>query len=293
VRAFHYLAAIATMACASSLGSPATAAEIARTHLLTVAACPPRPVIGDAPREACARLLPRLTSALRQRLGVPPEQTELLLNEEATGGHLLDRLKDFADRLGAEDRLVILMISHGGVDHPKDGPREVFMLWTEQVPPFFEMGVATGVYLPATELAAAVHRIKAGQIVLILDACFSGLASPDFVAKHPDKDPARPEAVVASTMPLQMSKMDMDMAPLFSNRLMAALSRSHATLAEAVADASASTVRDAPEIYRSLNERFLHRDPSDAESAQQPAINDPDNLLTSIALRPVQRVGKN
>lgn len=278
--------AIAAMLCALP-GTVNAASLIKRTHLLTIAACPPRPGIGDSSRDACAHLLPILTATLAQRLAVESSDIHQLLNDQATGPRLLAQLKDYADRLGPDDRLVITMISHGGTGPDRTRSDEIFMLWTEQPPAFFQLGLATGVYVPAVEFAAAVHKLRAGEVVVILDACESGLADAVFVSQHPDKRPERPEAVVTSTTGTQLAMMDVDYSPAFSTRLLAALQRAHPTLADVLMDAAADMRRDAPGICHGWSAPKRH--PLSCE--QDPTLDDPAGLLSRIALRPAQRLG--
>lgn len=273
------------------LTGPFAAAADKRNHILIIAACPPRPpLIGTRSTKACERLLPKVSSALAKRLGAGLGDVHQLLNADATAPAVLAQLREIGSRLGANDRLVIYMVTHGGAIARDAPPEEIFMLWTTTKPAFLQLGIASGVYLPARDLAAAIHATSAGEVVVLLDACESGLADPDFIARHPDNKPERPEAVVTSTHGAQFAMMDVDFAPLFSSRLLQALERAHPTLADVVADAAAATRRDAPAVCRDMTRRFAVKGAS-INCEQDPALDDPSHLLTRIALRPVQRIG--
>jgi hypothetical protein len=289
----HILFAAALLASAL----PARAAEQTdqRTHILAIAACPPRPVIGIRSTQACERFLPQISTALAQRLGAEPGDVHRLLNEQATAPAVLKAVHDIGKRLRRNDRLVVYQLSHGGGIARATGEEEVFMLWTA-APIFLQLGVAEGVYLPAADLAAAVHASGAGEVVVLLDGCETGLARPDFISRHPAKRADRPEAVVTSSRGEQYSMMDLDFSPVFGARLLAALQRANATLADAVDEASAATSRDAPDICRAM---LKHYSPPNAAPidpsicAQDPARDDATRLLTRIPLRPVQRAASN
>jgi hypothetical protein len=273
------------------LTGPAAEAADKRTHILAIAACPPRPpLIGMRSTKACERILPKVSAGLATRLGAAPGDIHQLLNAEATAPAVLAQLRDISSHLGANDRLVIYMVSHGGAITRDARQEEIFMLWTTTKPAFLQLGIATGVYLPARDLAAAIHATGAGEVVVLLDSCEAGLADPDFIARHPDNKPERPEAVVTSTHGAQFAMMDVDFTPLFSSRLLDALERAHPTLADVVADAADGTRRDAPAICREMARRFAAKGTA-VNCEQDPAFDDPSKLLTRIALRPVQRIG--
>lgn len=285
------IAAAFTLIVLLPLAAPRAEAADKRTHLLAIAACPPRPpLIGTRSTKACERLLPKVSATLAKRLGAAPGNVHQLLNADATAPAVLARLREIGSRLGANDRLVIYMVAHGGAITSGARPEDIFMLWTTTKPAFLQLGIASGVYLPARDLAAAIHATSAGEIVLLLDSCESGLADPDFIARHPDNKLERPEAVITSTHGAQFAMMDVDFTPLFSSRLLQALERAHPTLADVVADAAAATGRDAPAVCRDMIRRFAAKGAS-INCEQDPTLDDPSHLLTRIALRPVQRIG--
>jgi len=307
---FRFLVALAPLAVSPLAGHaaeysvPVTARDAPqtavpadkRTHILTIAACPTRPRIGTRSTEACARFLPQMSAALAQRLGAEPADVHQLLNAQATGPAVLAAIRRVGRGLGPNDRLVIYMLSHGGGIARAQGKEEMFMLWTESQPAFIQLGIAQGVYVPAADLAAAVHATHAGEVVVMLDGCEAGLADEDFISRHPAKKVERAEAVVMSSGGTQFAKMDTDFSPVFGARLLIALQRAQPTLADAVADASAATSRDTPDICRTMLERYPPANAAPVEPsmcAQDPARDDPTRLLTRIPLRPVQRAASN
>ena len=288
---------LAAALLAPTLPVSARAAEQAdkRTHILAIAACPTRPIIGTRSTQACEQFLPQISAALAWRLGAAPGDVHRLLNTQATAPAVLKAVHEIGKRLGPNDRLVIYQLSHGGGIARAIGEEEVFMFWAAQ-PVFLQLGVAEGVYLTAAGLAAAIHASGAGEVVVPLDGCETGLASPDFVSHHPDKKAERPEAVVTSSRGEQYSMMDLDFSPVFGARLLSALQRANATLADAVADASDATSRDAPDICRTMLKRYSPPNAAPADPSicvQDPERDDPTRLLARIPLRPVQRAASN
>jgi hypothetical protein len=103
----------------------------------------------------------------RKRLGVPPENIVLLLDEDATKANLEVELKDrLPRRVRAGDEIVFYFAGHGLAD---PATRQPFLLPADGNP---ESLAVSGVSLEV--LYGALGSLPAARVVVFLDACFSG-----------------------------------------------------------------------------------------------------------------------
>lgn len=120
----------------------------------------PRLVRQDA--EAVAQILcdPKLC-------GYPASQVQLLLDEQATKGNIVDALRELATSAKPEDTVVIFFSGHGG---RKSGAPEYsgYLYPSDYVP-----GDPDGTGLLADDLTGLINAIPAARVVLLLDACHS------------------------------------------------------------------------------------------------------------------------
>lgn len=120
--------------------------------------------------------LPRVTFAdrsaktfaelVRRQYGVAPERMVTLLNDDATGVRMMTRLRAVAARLTAKDRLIVYYAGHAAPT--RDGKHTVL------VPQDAADGMLDDSSFRLTEFYQTLLRSEAQQIVVVIDACFSG-----------------------------------------------------------------------------------------------------------------------
>lgn len=254
------------------------------THLLAIGICPAwKP---QSP-EVCKRDVETVSGALKTRLGLADDNIHLVINQQATAAGLKDAMARL-DGLGPLDRLIIYANLHAGsLDRNKPaGPdNDVFILWTDEKPAVLAFAVAEGSWIQASDFAAWVHAIPAGEVVFMLDACESGAVTPLFIHDHPANDPARPDAVVTSAKSDQFANFAADQSmSLFSQTLAVTIGAASGTLGDAVAQASSATAEAAVPICDGMATDLKKYGLDPLSCRQQPTVHDPDGLLTQIPL---------
>ena len=103
-----------------------------------------------------------------QRAGYPANQVKSLLDRQATKVAILNGLKWLADRTSEDDTAVFFFSGHGG--RVGDGPGAANYLISYDT----RVDALGSTAISGTELTAALRRISAGRLVVLLDACHSG-----------------------------------------------------------------------------------------------------------------------
>ncbi|HEY1756515.1 MAG TPA: tetratricopeptide repeat protein [Bryobacteraceae bacterium] len=102
--------------------------------------------------------------------GLPPDQIQLLVNEQATTAAVRNGFQDFLKRrAGKDDTVVILVAGHGTVEVP--GSKNAFILTYDTDPQDL-----TSTALPMAELRALFEDqlTKVGRVLLFVDVCKAG-----------------------------------------------------------------------------------------------------------------------
>ncbi|MBD1545312.1 hypothetical protein [Roseibium aggregatum] len=193
-----------------------------------------------------------------------------------------------AAQLGPTDRLIIYANVHSGAIDPSKpaGPgNDAIILWSEKKPEVRAFAVAGGVWITAAEFAGMVHKVPAGEVVVMFDACESGAITPLFLRNHPDDDPSRPEAVVTSAKFDQVANFAADGSMgLFTEQFGLSLQSTEGHLEDAVMRAVAATEKAAIPICRKkaleLEKLGFRANSCD----QQPTVHDPDGILAHMNL---------
>lgn len=276
------LAAIVTMALAVLGPAPAAGAEIERTHLLAIGICPPwKPQSPDI----CVRGVDSMVSALSARLNLTDADVTRVVNADATTAGLTQAFAGLS-HLGPSDRLIIFANLHAGsldINAPATAESDVFVLWTQEKPAVMAFAVAQGDWIHASDFAAMVHAVPAGEIIFILDACESGAVDPLFIEAHSGNDAARPEAVVTSARANQFSNFSADgSTALFTGILAEAIATAGPDLGAAVALAAERTPAAAVPVCKGLADVFEKMGVSQEACVQQPLAMDPAGLLSSV-----------
>jgi protein O-mannosyl-transferase len=102
--------------------------------------------------------------------GLPPDQIQLLINDQATTAAVRNGFQDFLKRrAGKDDTVVILVAGHGTVEVP--GSKNAFILTYDSDPQDL-----ASTALPMTELSALFDEqlTKVGRVLLFVDVCKAG-----------------------------------------------------------------------------------------------------------------------
>jgi tetratricopeptide (TPR) repeat protein len=102
--------------------------------------------------------------------GLPPDQIQLLVNDQATTAAVRNGFQDFVKRrAGKDDTVVILVAGHGTVEVP--GSKNAFILTYDADPQDL-----TSTALPMAELHALFEEqlTKVGRVLLFVDVCKAG-----------------------------------------------------------------------------------------------------------------------
>ncbi|MEQ8347997.1 MAG: hypothetical protein RIB84_12295 [Sneathiellaceae bacterium] len=289
------LAAIA-LALAACLGhvAPARAAN----HLLAIAACPPWIVFAGEPaatrlaRRSCAATLDTIVGAVTARLDVEPAHATRLLDAAATSRGVTAALADLAGRLGPDDRLYVYVNAHGGrfAGRYKGYPveDEALAFWTPVRPDSDPVGPDGFMFVKT--LRDLILAVPAGQTVIVLDSCESGLGFADFRFEPDDLvAEGRRAAVVFSSRPDQIAHFTADgRQALFTRKLALALELFPGQRLVAAVRAAAVATHDEARAVCALPgpaaaigaQKRSYR----AWCAQQPYAYDPYGVLDAIAI---------
>lgn len=286
--AFSGPAALAASQDAPSNPARAASATIQSTHFLGIGICPPwKPM----PTSACETAVHQMADALGHRLSIDPSDQTLLINASATTEGLVRVMAQLKATLTPADRLVIYATLHAGALDPSRpaGPdNDVMVLWSVEKPAVMAFAIAEDLWIRASDFAAMVHDLPAGEVVLILDACESAALTPLFLASHPANDPERPDAVVTSAKATQFANTTADRSlPLFSKELVEALGTKadKGTLRDAVTLAAERTVAEARPLCDALRATSRKDGLDPTGCYQEPVLADPNKLLSAMVLQ--------
>ncbi len=112
-----------------------------------------------------------------QLAAYPANQITFLHDEAATRQNILDALADLAQRAAETDSVLIFLAGHGA---PADDGTWHFATHETEFQSI--KSVKSGNALGQTELLDALRKIQAQKILVIINACFSGLVSPTLAA---------------------------------------------------------------------------------------------------------------
>ena len=275
-----------------------TAVDPPRIHLLAAAACPPWKATDLLPataQESCARAAHDFASSLGQRLHLPEEQIHLLIDPAATYTGLVQTIDRLAAQLERRDRLVVFLNFHGGLSHeshdsvstPTEGKDdEILALWTIERPASIPVALAAKQWIAVGALRQRINRIPVGQLVFILDACYSGASVEDFRRRDPASQTRN--AIILSSSSDQVAHFSADWSEaLFSSIFSASIRNAeNQNLAQAFADARSKTHAEAIAACERLRrEKLLSADTMRPETCRQlPTVYDPDQLLEKFSL---------
>ncbi|MBM4033917.1 MAG: hypothetical protein FJ291_19365 [Planctomycetes bacterium] len=104
-----------------------------------------------------------------------PDHVKLLLDKEATGAQLREALFTWSRQAIAEDLLVIYYAGHGSPESPASKDNLFLLPYDTD----YEKIAATG--FPMWDIETALRRfVRAGQIVIVTDACHAGGVGAEF-----------------------------------------------------------------------------------------------------------------
>jgi hypothetical protein len=103
----------------------------------------------------------------KDKCGYPAANVTLLKNGQATRKGILEALEKLAARTDADSTVVIYFSGHGGRMTIK-GKERAFL-----VPVDFDLNRTEETWISREELGASLSKIKAGRLVVLLDACHS------------------------------------------------------------------------------------------------------------------------
>ncbi len=229
-----------------------------------------------------------IAEGLTKRLAIAPENHHLLVNADATTEGLKKEMAALDAQLGSRDRLIIYANVHSGAldrTRPAGPENDVIVLWSEEKPEVLAFGVAEGILITAGDFASMVHKLPAGEVVVMFDACESGAITPLFLQNHPDDDPSRPEAVVTSAKSNQLANFAADGSmALFTEQFGLSLQSVKGELKDALEHAAAATEKAAIPICRKMTLEIEKLGfPADT-CDQQPTIHDPNGIFAHMKL---------
>ena len=123
------------------------------------------------PLEFAARDAEALADLLMTRAGFPGEQVTLLRDGEATRQRVLDALRSLGSQVGEQDVVVVFFSGHGTTAPGSNGRSHYYL-----IPHDGRLGDPEGTALRDDVVEELVGQIPAKQVVVLLDACFSGRA---------------------------------------------------------------------------------------------------------------------
>lgn len=269
--------------------SPAAAQEttVSQNTILAIGNCPPW---NAQSVEVCKNSLDKVMSSLAPRLDAGPDNRHLLVNEGASAAALKLKATELANKLTAEDRLIIyanLPLSLAETADPDDPKGYVLELWAEQKPETTLEAISDGTFMSASAFAALIHTLPAAEVILVLDTNNPHAIDIDLLSKHRVDHKDRPEALVISSGPGQAANYSADRTiSLFAKHLAIALNETDGSLLDVVAVAASGTRQAAIPICAELKGTLAQGEGEDTDCAQVPEIHDPDALLERTILIP-------
>ncbi|MFC3226538.1 hypothetical protein ACFOGJ_04810 [Marinibaculum pumilum] len=270
-------------------------------HLLAIAACPPWVSFGDEEsdrlaRQSCGHALDSIARAATRHLDVAPERITRLLDQAATRAGVEAAFAGLRAVLGPDDRLYVYLNLHGG---PSAGDYkgypivdETLALWTAEVPaaPYTEHG-----FMFVKTMRDLILAVPAGEIVIIVDSCHSGLGFDDFRFVPRSLEAAgRRVAVIFSSREGQVAHFTPDLREaLFTRMLSSALEVSPTERLARAVDLAAHATRDS--VRALCAAPAVGTEPPAAGldfltyCTQDPVVFDPHGLLDDIVVAPALR----
>lgn len=259
-----------------------------KNHVLGIGNCPPW---NAQALEVCHNSLDRVVAALTPRLDAGPDHVHLLINEGASASALKLKATELANRLGAEDRLIIYAnLPLGQLEGDQTDEENGFVLefWADEKPETAASAISDGIWITAPAFAAILHTIPAAEVILILDTNDSYAVNMHLLDKHTVDHKDRPEALVSSAGDGQSANYSADRTiSLFAKHLALALRETEGTLHDIMSVAVSGTRQAAIPICATLKEHQGESGQPAADCQQVPQIHDPASLLTETLLQPL------
>ena len=167
-------------------------------HILGIGSCPPWNA--QSP-EVCYNSLEKVLAALGPRLDAGPDKTHMLINEGASASALKLKATELANRLGAEDRLIIyanIPLGRRVEEQSESANGYILELWSDNQPETVSDAIREGTWISAPAFAAMIHTIPAAEVILVLDTNDSYAVNMHLLDKHSVDHDGRPEALVSS-----------------------------------------------------------------------------------------------
>ena len=287
----------------SALLSCIASASFAENHVIALAACPPWKG-GDTEEqtkqmvEMCAKDASNIVDGLQSAMGVTPENTVLLVQQDATVEKMTAALSQIAEKANPGDTVFFYLAVHGGVlNHAYKGypvQDEVFAFYSDDEPANYSQAVTDGMWLGARDFRDRIstYTLEHGiNIVLIVEACHALASLHDF--KHNPILHFGDSGSIASVFSSgedEISHFNPDFSGgRFTTDLSNALRNASAgeDFYDIVSTAAKSTFRETIEACNSYDEKqrqMLGRNPTTFVEVcvQEPAIFDPSGALLKV-----------
>lgn len=283
--------------CLMIIGNSVWATDAENTYIFAASACPPWKTgqlekharhIGNA----CRNDVDLFTSNAKEVLNVKPENIMTIVDKQATFEGLSNGIKKFEDKVTEDSRVIMYFNFHGILsdidEQDKPVTEEVLILWTEDKPFTVVSAIELKQWVTAVELREMIDRIKADEIIVIIDACHSGGAVHDILKVHGrDKNWNGREAVMVSSKSDQYSFLQIDGSHgLFTYYLSEAIGSGPSNFNEVFETASTNVTEYLANgsnqqkcqdiIWQALQKKIT--------CSQNPEVNDPSGLLRSIMI---------
>ena len=266
------------------------------TYIFAASACPPWETAtlekyANKIADACKNDVEVFTSSLKKALDIPNANIVKVLNDQATYDGLKQNLKKFADSVPVHSRVVMLLNFHGALttigSADNKSEEEVFILWTNEKP-FSELAALdTNQWITTIELRDQLDKIRAKEIVIIIDSCHSGAALHDIFYHGRDEDWDGREAVITSSKPEQYAYFTVEGSNgVFTLELSESIDSGSSDLNTAYEQTYKGTVEylNSDYVQEKCSEMFWQLLKKKQRCVQTPVKYDPSNLLPTIKL---------
>ena len=122
-------------------------------------------------------------------LGVPPQNTFVLLNENATAAEIKNKLKLFIRNINKDDEIYFYYNGHGIPAADKEN--EPFILSADMMPDF----VSEESFFMLKQIYNELSSSKASSIIAIIDSCFTGTTDGKSIQKGVAATKIKPKSV--------------------------------------------------------------------------------------------------
>jgi len=173
---------------------PLSAKANNKVYLLAVSACPPwknEQFVENAKEyklkltlnsiNSCKNTVDLMSKALSYHYNIPKKNIYELINKEATFKNLHRVFVTLRKKLTNQDQLIVYFALHGTEFNIEGVEHELLLLWSDEFPSNLFTAYVNNQAIETINVIKALKEIPAGSKLLILESCYSGFGTKNFI----------------------------------------------------------------------------------------------------------------